>query len=875
MKISALRLANVKRFAGRGVAIEGIGDGVNVLSAANEFGKSTSFEALHALFFTPYSSKGKDAAALKPYSGGSPLVEADVETDDGRYRITKQFFGGASAQVTDLATGRLLAQADEAESFLAELIRGGAGGPAGMLWVRQGLTGLDKRSRAEEDSERHVRETLLQSVQGEVEAVTGGRRMADIMRGVSEDLSALVTATGKPKTGGRYAAAKADRDLLAAEEERLREEVAVLRDALDKRAQISQRLAELTNADEAAQRAQQLKAATETLEAAREQEQQLHSARTELELAKERHANAQRKYDEFVEAHRQLEALQLDYRAVLKRRDDAQQEREALRKSVDEVQAALDAAETSERDARTLIERIDLQAKSREAAERLAGLRQKLAAAQAAQQAIDEHAALNKQLQIGAASIQKLAALDVEIAQLEMLRKATRPSVQVTYQDGAAARILMDGAPLVAGTEHDYGSHAELSIAGIGTMTLRSNWEDDASRIDGLREKRAAVLASMGVADLAAAHNQQARADDHKALKREAEIQLGALVPEGIAGLIAEIAACQLTAGDDAQGLIDADPAQVRAALEAGLEKRRLSSEKLRALSPSLNRADDALRAAATLVTEVTVKIDQLRALVGAPHQQDGRRTALADALAPLTQDFEAAGLRFKQLSDRAVDLEGAQASFNRVKSVQKAVETSIAQAQIALAGLNAEIRSRAQDAVEEKWRETEEALAGAEQRVAAFEREVAILRCLSETLEAARSEARDLYLKPVMSELMPLLGLLFDDVNISFDEKTLLPEKLVRNGFEEEVDRLSGGMREQLSVLTRLAFARLMIKDGRPTPVILDDALVYSDDDRIEKMFDALHRQSQGQQIIVFSCRQRAFQKLGGNVLQMTDWHR
>jgi uncharacterized protein YhaN len=79
--------------------------------------------------------------------------------------------------------------------------------------------------------------------------------------------------------------------------------------------------------------------------------------------------------------------------------------------------------------------------------------------------------------------------------------------------------------------------------------------------------------------------------------------------------------------------------------------------------------------------------------------------------------------------------------------------------------------------------------------------------------------------------------------------------------------------MREQLSVLTRLAFARLLARDGRPTPVILDDALVYSDDDRIEKMFDALHRQSRDQQIIVFTCRQRAFQKLGGNILRMTDW--
>lgn len=94
MKLSALRLFNVKRFADRGVAIEGIGEGVNVLCAANEFGKSTSFEALHALFFQPYSGMSKEVRNLRPYSGGRPLVEADVEVPAGRFRITKQYFSG-------------------------------------------------------------------------------------------------------------------------------------------------------------------------------------------------------------------------------------------------------------------------------------------------------------------------------------------------------------------------------------------------------------------------------------------------------------------------------------------------------------------------------------------------------------------------------------------------------------------------------------------------------------------------------------------------------------------------------------------------------------------------------------------------------------
>ena len=46
---------------------------------------------------------------------------------------------------------------------------------------------------------------------------------------------------------------------------------------------------------------------------------------------------------------------------------------------------------------------------------------------------------------------------------------------------------------------------------------------------------------------------------------------------------------------------------------------------------------------------------------------------------------------------------------------------------------------------------------------------------------------------------------------------------------------------------------------------MILDDALVHTDDDRIEAMFTALHRVATDQQVLVLTCRQRAFQSLGG----------
>lgn len=873
MKITALRLHNVKRFAGRGVAIEEMGEGVNVLSAANEFGKTTSFEALYALFFLPYGSKGKEAAALRPYSGGSPVIEADVETEAGKFRLSKRYYAGAFAQVKDLKSGQLIAQNDEAEEFLKRLVRGGSAGPAAMLWVRQGNTGLEKRKAAEEESERGARETLLQSVQGEVEAVTGGRRMAEIMRGVSEEYLALVTATGRPKSGGLYAAAISERDRLAQEEARLGAEVAELREALDQRAKVQSRLADLTNAEAAAEREQNLQRAGVALKAAQEQKQQVQAAQTALELAREKHENAKRKVDEFAAAEEQLRTLHADLVTRTQARDDAQQRRAELRAEIADAQLALATADEAEVQARALLDRLTASAKAQEAAAKLAELGKKLEGAEAARAAIDECEALCKQLHIGADKIEILASLDVEIAQTHMLRKAARPMVQMAYAAGVAGGVVMDGAALRDGEERDYGNHAELQIYGLGTMTLRTPWEEDSSRVEQLEAQRQKLLTQMGVPDLAAARAQQAKADDHKNLARENQIQLKALVPDGIAALRVAIAACQVLAAEAPTDDAKHDPAEVRRAYDLAVEQRRIANDRLRALNPASSKADDAYHSALAYLTEVTVKVEQLQAILGPEAEQAARRMRLEQALEPVALAWDEANARYQALTAEAIDLEGAEANFARHKSVFEAARTAIEQENIKLAELGAQIRTRAGEAVEEAWRETQEALSAAEKRVAAFEREVAVLRCLMDTLEAARSEARDLYLKPVMSELKPLLAMLFEDVSIQFDEKTLLPEKLVRAGLEEEVDRLSGGMREQLSILTRLAFARLLAKDGRPAPVILDDALVYSDDERIEKMFDALHRQARSQQIIVFSCRQRAFEKLGGTVLQMADW--
>jgi uncharacterized protein YhaN len=84
---------------------------------------------------------------------------------------------------------------------------------------------------------------------------------------------------------------------------------------------------------------------------------------------------------------------------------------------------------------------------------------------------------------------------------------------------------------------------------------------------------------------------------------------------------------------------------------------------------------------------------------------------------------------------------------------------------------------------------------------------------------------------------------------------------------------RLSEGTQEQLAVLVRLSFASLLAEAGTPAPLILDDALGYADDGRIERMFEALRLAAVRHQVLVLTCRERTFASLGGHRIAVGPW--
>ncbi len=142
----------------------------------------------------------------------------------------------------------------------------------------------------------------------------------------------------------------------------------------------------------------------------------------------------------------------------------------------------------------------------------------------------------------------------------------------------------------------------------------------------------------------------------------------------------------------------------------------------------------------------------------------------------------------------------------------------------------------------------------------------------LADALSGAERDAKEAFLEPVLKRVDPFLRLLLPEARITLDEETLEITGVARDGRQEPYEALSVGTREQLSVLVRLAFAVNLREKGVPAAVILDDALVYADDDRFERMQLALRKAAATVQILILTCRPRDWRQFGAPIRRLVD---
>jgi hypothetical protein len=868
MKLRSIELTNVRRFAGRRAILGGIGDGITVLSEPNEFGKSTFFDALHALFFEKHRSTRAPIKALQPHAGGGPEVTVEVELPEGRFRITKRWLQRAQAQVMD-GSGRLIAQADEAEAWLDRLLGGNLAGPSGILWVRQGLSGLEPEgSGTDEKRERErsleARRDLLSSVAGEIDLVTGGRRMDKVLGRVAEDLAQLATPSLRPKAGGDWFRALDEAAKLADEEGQLRPRAERLTGDIRSRGEEQRTLARLTDPQLVAARTEGLRNAEALHQAALAHKSKLEQSEGAVRLAT---LNAETVAREAARLEALANRVEQARAALGTAEGQAARTRARAEDLGNRDRAATEAVDDMTKEARDLRTRVAraTQASAARAAEGQATeLRRRLDRASGLLSSLNADRARRAQIVVTAKTLE---VVEKALAALELARaRAEAQAVTIEALPEGAATATIGGRPLPTGP-HPVLGQTTVSLPGFGSLRIDPGEAAGAAAAAEVDKAALAVdrtMSSCKAETIIQARQSWAEAQELDRIIAQNNAIVDELVPDGIAALGAELA-----------------KAEAEAAIASS------ENEDANDLSDALTNAEQReteARAAAKVTHDLFVAASEARAVSEADRRTAERQLTEAEAEAG---DSGALSERIASLRERAPDLDSArdqatqalavlqaaapdlvttEAGLLRAKGVVDQARKAEADAREKLASLNATISALADEGIEERLAELADARVEVQARATRYEAEVRSLTRLRRALEDARMQARDSYFGPILRELHPLLSILHPGAVLSIDDTSLLPASLTRNGQVEALDILSGGTREQVAILTRLAFARLFASAGRPVPVIiLDDALVHSDDDRIEAMFTALHRTARDQQILVLTCRQRAFAALGG----------
>ncbi|MFQ3623498.1 MAG: hypothetical protein SNJ73_08125, partial [Acetobacteraceae bacterium] len=458
--------------------------------------------------------------------------------------------------------------------------------------------------------------------------------------------------------------------------------------------------------------------------------------------------------------------------------------------------------------------------------------------------------------------------------------EAAAPVLTVSVLPGADIRLdgdaLPDGEtrrPLLRAARIEIPSHALIRLDPAATGAP--------DPVAEARESLAALLRLCAAADPQAAREAARRRAEAEAEAARAEAALKALLGEATAEAVAaaQSEAARLDA-DLAEQLaalgLDSVPEEAGAvaalrdaerALEAAREDERGAAASLAPLQEAAQRASETAAAAKTALEsarreaeDADKRLADARALEPDDTLAERTRQARADAEAAASARDALPEPDETALGHAAARVERLDAQLKALRDAARRDEVALAEAEGRLSALEGE---GLDEAIASAAGEASRARAEAEQ----LEARRAALMLLRDTIDEAEREATERYLAPVSQRLQPWLEALLPGARAHLDERFAVTG-LTRDGRVEPFDILSAGTQEQIAVLVRLAFADLLREQGRPAPVILDDALVFSDDARIERMFDILADVAKRTQIVILTCRTGLFSRLGGHAL-------
>ena len=259
---------------------------------------------------------------------------------------------------------------------------------------------------------------------------------------------------------------------------------------------------------------------------------------------------------------------------------------------------------------------------------------------------------------------------------------------------------------------------------------------------------------------------------------------------------------------------------------------------------------------------EARIRIElQTKELDRVRDTRDRARNAASDDALQVYQTETARAVSVEERSVRSAETSLLAKKPERVKALAETARGSVQTtqsrrnaAQTEQVEVQTRLRIHGEDGLHEKLHEVMTCLEHVEKDNQALFRRAAAARQLFETMREERDRARRAYVAPLKERVEHLGRLVFDEsFEVEIDEKLLIVSRTA-GGVTVPFDWLSGGTREQLSLIFRLACSMIVAKDGG-APVIVDDALGYTDPERLRLMGAVLATAAKECQIVILTC--------------------
>ncbi len=852
MKLHRLVLRNYRGIEHRD--IEFPDRGVVVVSGANEIGKSSMIEALDLLLEAKDRSTRKEVKQVKPtHLDEGAEVMAVISTGPYRFEYLKRFHKRPETRLTVLSPRREQLTGDEAhervQAILAETVDT-------ELWRAQRV--MQSASTAPVDlSSCDALARALDVAAGPTVTLSGSEPV--LIDRIDAEFRQYFTSTGRAT--GQWAAAvsrlresEQQVQLCQAAVDEVDDAVARHGRLADERARLSDERARCAKRLESAQTAA---AALEQLVDRLTQVRALAAAAEMTRTASEAALLERRRLRaDLTERSVTIAGLESAVDAAAKEEAAAHQAAATAAAAAECARGAVEQSMLRVDAARHTVERI----MRRDEAQKLTLRLSRVDAVGEQLLAVDE--------ELAQIALTDDVMRDVELAALTTERAAAQAelaSAHIELDASATVSVVVAGEPveLAPGTSWSQRVTSSTAVEVPGVLTVRvvpgAPAADSQEKLERARRILDLLLREAGVTDVTAARQLDAR-------RRELISERGRLR-----------ATRDALVGDD-------DAASLRARLvELGDEPHPPGDPRAEDARAELEEATRAHRQARA---DHDVRRDAAASSTAQAMQSTNTVAVLRAKLAAAREELDGVSNRVVRLRESRSDDELAvQSESDAERARSTAAQLLAIEAELAAAGpdgIRAELAEATRDAGELGARHDEAvgllrevtaqlrvygtegrkgrldaALTERERAVAqhaALQRRSAAAQLLQSVMTRHRDESRLRYVDPFRVEVERLGRIVFGpDFEVEVDGGLRILSRTLE-GRTVPFESLSGGAKEQLGIVTRLASAVLVAKEDG-VPVVIDDALGFSDPDRLARMGEVFDAVGGDGQVIVLTC--------------------